>query len=120
MTARQDHESTGWLSVAVAEELDEAQRAEFLRLVAAYDATQAGRRFGDAADYASQDRAAWAAAFEYVTGGLDVIARGRAYREAQDAAYAGAVIAALAGVSEVQAAKDATITRVTLRRLLGK
>lgn len=109
---------TGWLGVA-AEEMTDEQRAEFGRLVRAYTATQDGRE-GEDADYAEEDNAAWVAAYEQAVGELDVAGRGRAYREAQRAAYAGAVIAALAGTSEVQAARDATIQRRTLRRLLRK
>jgi hypothetical protein len=114
----QDHEIAAWLGPAAAE-LDEDQRDEFARLVRAYAETTTGRQ-GEPADYADEDTAAWIAALEQVEGTLDVAARGRAYRGAKDQAYAGAIIAALAGVSEVQAARDATITRRTLRQLLGK
>lgn len=109
---------TGWLGVA-AEEMTDEQRAEFGRLVRAYTATQAGRE-GEDADYAEEDNAAWVAAYEQAVGELDVAAHGRAYREAQRAAHASAVIAALAGTSEVRAARDATISRNTLRQLLRK
>lgn len=111
-------EIDGWLGTA-AERMTEDERAEFGRLVRAYRASQEGRT-GDDADYADQDAAAWHAAFLHAVGELDLAARGRAYRHARDAAYAGAVIAVLAGMSEVQAAQEATISRGTLRRALGK
>ena len=113
----QDHEIDAWLGSDAG--LSTEQRAEFSRLVRAYDATQAGRE-GERADYADEDAAAWYAALDQATGTIDVAARGQAYRDARDAAYAGAVIATLAGVSEVQAAREATIARRTLRQLLGK
>lgn len=114
----QEYELDGWLNEA-AGEMTEEQRAEFGRLVRAYDATQAGRG-GERADWFEQDSAAVLAAFEQAVGELDVTARGRAYREARTAAYAGAVIAVLAGKSEVQAAQEATISRNTLRKTLRK
>lgn len=113
-----DHRISGWLGVAL-QELDENQRAEFSRLLVAYEATQEGRT-GEPADHADQDDAARRAIFEQVTGELDVAARGRAYRKARADAYAGAVIATLAGMSEVQAAREATLPRLTLRKALGK
>jgi hypothetical protein len=118
MSPIQDHEIDAWLGPAL-EELSEEQREEFGRLVRAHQETQNGRE-GEDADYAEEDTAAWNAALEHVTGVFDLAARGIAYRDAQDAAYAGAVIATLAGMSEVQAARDATITRRTLRQLLRK
>lgn len=108
----------GWLGDA-AEEMTQDQRAEFGRLVRAYTQTQEGRG-GEPADWAEQDNQAWIAAYEHAVGELNVSARGRAYRSAREAAYAGAVIAVLAGMSEVQAAQEATISRGTLRRALGK
>jgi hypothetical protein len=119
----QDHGLDAWLGSA-REDMTEEQRAEFGRLVRAYTQTQAGRE-GEPADWADrptdQDRAAWVAAYEQATGVLDVAARGRAYREAKTAAYAGAMIASLAGqISERQAAREATITQRTLRQLLRK
>lgn len=112
----QDHEITAWLGPV---ELTDEQRDRFDRLVREYDETQTGRD-GEDADYWEEDNAAMVAALEQVTGTLDVAARGRAYRRAKDEAYAGAMIAALDGASEVQVAADATITRRTLRQLLGK
>ena len=112
----QDNEIDAWLGDAA---LTPDQRAEFGRLVREYAHT-VGHWTGDAADYADEDQAAWVAALESVTGQLDVAARGREYRTARDRAYAGAVIAVLAGMSEVQAAREATITRRTLRRAMGK
>lgn len=114
----EDHVISAWLGPALTD-LTADQVAEFTRLVRAYEQTTTART-GEPADYAEEDSAAWVAALEHVEGALDVAARGRAYRTAQDNAYAGAVIAALAGVSEVQAAADATITRATLRKALGK
>lgn len=115
----QEHELTAWLG-PVAEHMTEDQRAEFGRLVRAYTQTQAGRE-GEPADFAEEDNAAWTAAYQQAIGNLDVAARGRAYREAKQAAYAAAVIAALAGeISERQAAREATITQRTLRQLLRK
>lgn len=114
----QGYELDGWLG-DVAEEMTDEQRTEFGRLVAAYDATQEGRD-GERADWFEQDSAVIVAAFEQAVGELDLPARGRAYREAQHAAHAGAIVAALAGTSEVRASRDATIQRRTLRRLLRK
>lgn len=114
----QDHELDAWLDVA-AEDMTPAQRAEFGRLVRAYHATQVGRD-GQDADWFEQDNAVRNAALNQALGELDVAALGRAYRQARTDAHAGAVIAALAGTSEVQAARDATIQRRTLRRLLRK
>lgn len=113
----QDHELDAWLDGAL--ELTEEQRAEFGRLVRAYEATQVGRA-GEDADYAEEDNAAWTAALMHACGWNDVAARGRAYREAQRGLYASAMIASLAGGSEVQVARDATISRNTLRQLLRK
>lgn len=112
----QDHEINAWLGDV---ELTDEQRDEFATLVRAYAETQAGRD-GEPDDYRDEDTAAWVAALEAVEGKLQVSARGRAYREAKTAAYAGAIIAVLDGTSEVQAAAQATITRRTLRQLLGK
>jgi len=107
-----------WLGDAL-QDMNEAQRAEFGRLVRAYTATQTGRE-GEDAKYHEEDNAAWVAAYQQAMGLLDVAARGRAYRHAQTAANIGAMISALAGTSEVQASRDATITRTKLRQLLGK
>lgn len=100
-------------------ELSELQREEFRRLVRAYEAIQVARR-RDPPDRTEDDAAAWTAAYEHVTGTLDVAARGRAYRDSQRAAYAGAVIATLAGMSELEASRQSTIPRMTLRKALGK
>jgi len=113
----QDHEIDAWLGTEAG--LSPEQRDEFARLVRAYDAMQAGRD-GERADYADEDNAAWMAALDQATGTLDIEARGRAYRAAQDEAYAGAVIAVLAGVPEAEAARQATLPRGTLRKALGK
>lgn len=113
-----DHELDAWLDGAL-DHLTEEQRAEFGCLVRAYTATQAGRG-GEDADYAEEDNAAWTAALMQACGQNDVAARGRAYREAQRTLYASAMIASLAGGSEVQVARDATISRNTLRQLLRK
>jgi len=112
-----DREIDAWLGAEVG--LSVEQRAEFARLVRAYDEIQAGRD-GERVDHADEDEAAWDAALDQTTGTLDLPARGRAFRSARTAAYAGAIIATLAGTSEVQAARDATITRRTLRQILRK
>ena len=117
-TTIEDHEIDGWLGEA-ASQLTAAERAELGRLLSAYHATQEGRD-GDAAEHAELDNAARTAIFDQVMGELDVAARGRAYRAAQRAAYAGAIVATLAGMSEVQAAREATLTRRTLRLSMGK
>jgi len=109
-------EITDWLRDA---DLTTSQRAEFAQLVRAYDALHPERQ-GSAADWADEDTAAWVAALEQVQGHLDVARRGRAYRDAREAAYAGAVVAVLGGMSEVQAAEQAGIARMTLRKALGK
>jgi hypothetical protein len=115
----QDHEIDAWLGDARGDLTDE-QWETFASLVRDYERQIAQGREGEAADFWEEDSAAWVAALEQVEGRLDVAARGRAYRDAKDAAYAGAIIATLAGMSEVQAADDATITRATLRKALGK
>lgn len=114
----EDYQIDAWLG-GVATELDAEQRAEFGRIVRAYEAIQASRR-EETAVRSEQDDAAWTAAFEHVIGTLDVGSRGRAYRNAQHAAYAGAVIAVLTGMSELEAARRSTIPRMTLRKALGK
>lgn len=114
----QDHEIDGWLGTA-RDELTAEQRTEFARIVRAYHATTTGRP-GEREDYAEQDEAAMRAALEQVEGTLDVAQLGREYRGAQTRAYAGAMIATLAGMSEVEAAQAATISRATLRKALGK
>lgn len=114
----QDHEIDGWLGTARTELTDD-QYTEFSRLVRAYHDTQANRP-GEREDYAEQDEAAWGAAFEQVEGMLDVAQAGAEYRGAQTRAYAAAVIATLAGMSEVEAAQAARISRPTLRKALGK
>jgi hypothetical protein len=113
-----DHQIDARLGAA-AYRLSAEQREEFRRLVRAYEAIQVARR-RDPADRTEDDAAAWTAAFEHVTGTLDVEARGRAYRDSQRAAYAGAVIAAVAGMSELEASRRSTIPRMTLRKALGK
>lgn len=100
---------------SAASKLTPEERAALRRLLHDYQATQKGR-----ASTPEEDAAAWAAMFEHVTGELDLPARGRAYREAQAAAYAGAIVATLAGMSEVRAARESTLTRRTLRLALGK
>lgn len=112
----QDHEIDAWLGDETG--LTAEQREEFGRLVRAYDAAQVGRE-GERAD-TDEDTAAWYAALDQATGTLDVAARGQAYRDARDAAYAGAVIAVLAGMPEAEAARRATLPRGTLRKALGK
>lgn len=115
----QDDEIDAWLGGPGVNDLTPAQQEEFARLVRAYHATTLDR-VGEAADYAEEDEAAWIAALEHVTTGLDVAEAGRAYRSAQTRAYAAAVVAVLAGTSEVEAARAATISRATLRKALGK
>lgn len=114
----QDREIDAWIGGA-ADELSAEQREEFGRLVRAYDAIQSDRTQGDAGR-SERDHAAWTAAYEHVTGTLDIDARGRAYRDSQHAAYASAVIGVLAGMSELEAARRSTIPRMTLRDALGK
>lgn len=114
----EDYEIDGWLGTA-RPGLTDAQRAEFSRLVRAYYATQTGRP-GEREDYTAQDEAARSAALEQVEGVLDVAQAGAEYRAAQTRAYAAAVIATLAGMSEVEAAQAARISRPTLRKALGK
>lgn len=114
----QEHGLDVWLSAR--RPITDEQRAEFGRLVRAYHATQEGRE-GEPADFAEQDHAAQVAAYEQATGELDVAGRGAAYRQAKTRAYAGAMIASLAGqISEREAARQATITQRTLRQLLRK
>ena len=112
----QDHEIDAWLGD---EQISPEQRDEFARLVRAYDATQTGRP-DERDDYADEVAAAWMAALDQATGMLDVEARGQAYRDARDDAYASAVIAVLAGMPEAEAARQATLPRGTLRKALGK
>lgn len=114
----QDHEIDGWLGHVI-DDLDAEQLDEFRRLIRAYHATKAGRP-GEREDYFDEDEAARAAALDQVQGVLDVAQAGREYRGARTRAYAAAVIATLSGMSEVEAAQAATISRATLRKALGK
>lgn len=119
----QDHEIDAWLGPV---ELTEEQRDEFTRLVRAHDADVVAKRRQrvgedyDAQDYREEDTAAWVAALEIAEGTFDLAARGSAYVAARDAAYQGAVMATLAGISEVEAARSAAISRPTLRKALEK
>jgi DNA-binding phage protein len=117
-TMIQDHEIDSWLGDVV-NELDADQLDEFQRLVRAYHETQDGRP-GEPADYFDEDEAAWRAALEQVEGTLDVEQAGREYHGAKRRAYAAAIIATLAGMSEVEAARAAGISRPTLRKALRK
>lgn len=114
----QNHEVDAWLSSAGADLTDD-QRAEFARIVRAWDALHADRD-GEAADYADQDDAAYMAALERVLGVLDLDRRGRAFRDAKRDAYAGAAIAVIGGMREVDAAAASTLGRMTVRKALGK
>jgi hypothetical protein len=114
----QDHEIDAWLGNS---DLSPDQRARFSDIVRAYDGQIASKRDGERADWAEDDTAAAIAALELVQGDLDLQARGRAYREAQTAAYMGAVIAHVSGdMHEHIAAEQVGISRGTLRRALGK
>jgi len=109
---------TAWLGDA---ELTDEQREQFTTLVNTYATeVQAKRPQHEPGDYADDDQAAWIAAYEIATGTFNLHARGRAMIQAKTDAYQGAIMAALSGTSEVQAAQDAAINRMTLRKLLGK
>lgn len=57
---------------------------------------------------------------QFTLGELDLAAAGRAYRRAKHTAEAYALGAVLAGMPEAQAARESTLDRMTVRKLLGK
>ncbi|QIK63822.1 hypothetical protein G7068_11950 [Leucobacter viscericola] len=114
-----------WLGPA-ADEMTESQIERFTELVNLYDVKVRLRRpdYGTAtyyeADYEDDNDAALTAALEIAIGTFNLGARGQSLIQARIDAYQGAVVAHLAGESEVQAAQDARISRLTLRKQLGK
>lgn len=114
------HVIDAWLGTDRADLTDD-QYDDFVSLVQQYAELRyniSGGQIDD--DDAAENRAAWIAAYELATGTFDLEARGRNYRAAQDAAYMGAVMATLSGVSQIDAARRATISRSTLRTRLGQ
>lgn len=121
----QDTDITAWLGDAAAEMGDEGVE-EFSRLVRAHEAQVVTTRpaYGTSDyhrdDYADIDEAAWIAAYEIARGTLNLLERGRAFRHAKRDATQGAVMAALAGQGEEASAQAAGMSRMTLRKALGK
>lgn len=111
-----DQQIDEWLE---GHELDTDQRERFVRLFAAYEEA-VSERPGPRADYIDDDLAAVTAVIEIVTGRFDLEERGRQYLVAKRAAYIGAMLASLDGMSEVRASSLAAITRPKLRKALGK
>lgn len=121
----QDSDITAWLGDAQTEMTDD-QIARFAQLVRDHHAQVITARPGYGTsdyyddDYADDDTAAWIAALEIVTGTFDLAARGRAKIAAKTDATAGAVMAVLAGQGEVTSSEAAAMSRMTLRKALGK
>ncbi|WP_125776184.1 hypothetical protein [Antribacter gilvus] len=99
----EDRAINAWLT-STGVDLTAAQRERFADGVNAYELTASGRGEAGPGRCDGATAAAWVSAFEVVRGEMDLNARGRAYRAAQDAAHVGAVIAVLAGMSEAEAA----------------
>lgn len=116
---------TAWLGDA-ADDLTPEQRTHLEALIDAYQRTIIERRPGygtddyDERDYFDETEAAWIAALDRVRDEFDLAARGRTYLSARTHAQQGAIIAVLDGVSEAEAARDAVVSRPTLRKMLGK
>lgn len=110
-----------WLGPA-ADELTDEQRERFLA-----EAEEATARIGDDPDLAAEREAAWSAIVAYLLGDLTIEQAGRerlrtveAERHASLAAQQIARLAVQDGMPEAEAARRSGLTRMTVRRALGK
>lgn len=110
-------DTEAWLG-HVAAEMTDAQRDRFDQLVFEYES-----RVGSPAEeneYSPEGNAAWVAALEIALGEFDLDKRGAAYEQARCDVQAGAIMAAIDGMPETVASEKARMSRLTLRKLLGK
>ena len=114
----QDYEITAWLGIA-ANDLTQEQRAEFDATIRAWD------REHPNAD-PEESAAAWIAALDVAMGSLDLESLAADDRKAQAAALEAraklrqGVLAALAGMTEMEICRRTGITRPTIRAWAAK
>jgi hypothetical protein len=111
MAARTGRPVEDWLGQAL-EEMTEEQVDQMASAVRQWEALPTFD--------ASDSDAVLTGMLQHLLGELDLPAMGRAYRDARTAVEAATLGAVLAGKPEAEAARESTLDRMIVRRMVGK